>query len=60
MFEVGCRACRTRVKVPATSGVYKCKCQEVAVRVDESIALITEFTKGVSVLLKENPNKQQS
>ncbi len=52
MLEVGCRICKRRVTVPPRDGVYKCRCQEVSVRVTGPTALINEFTKGCSIVLK--------
>ncbi len=53
MCEVGCRVCHTRIEVPETEGIYKCKCEAVSVRVIGPVTLINEFRKGASVILQE-------
>ena len=52
MFEVGCKICRTRIKVQNADGVYKCSCKEVSVRVSGPVSLVREYTRNASVILK--------
>ncbi len=43
MFEISFRKCGRRLEIPERNGLYKCKCQSLAVRVKLPVTLITEF-----------------